>query len=232
MKSDQQAFLDAVLGRGPAPAALRSGGRGVDVYRNNLRALSAQALGVAFERLRGELGDEQFSSLAWTYWRHDPPRSGDLADWGEGLAAFLVGRAGEESGLPDLARLDWAVHEAERSADVMLDADSLQLLGTTPPESLWLVLRPAVRLLAQHAGPVLVWRTHWRGEWRGLSAGEAAFFKALRAGQPLAQAIEQAEVKGSSAEADFDFSAWLQASLQNAWLHAVRASPPNPTSIP
>lgn len=232
MKADQQAFLDAVLGRGPAPAALRGAERGIPVYRNNLRALSAQALGVAFERLRAELGDEQFASLAWTYWRHDPPRSGDLADWGQGLASFLVERAGEASGLPDLARLDWAVHQAERAADMSLDADSLQLLGTTPPDSLWLVLRPAVQVLAQQASTVLVWRSRWRGEWRGVSAPEAAFTLALLAGESLEQAMARAAVKGSGAETDFDFSAWLQAALQNAWLHAVRATPPNPTSIP
>lgn len=232
MKAAQQAFVDAVLGRGPAPVGLRGVERGVEVYRNNLRFLSAQALGVAFERLRAELGEGEFASLAWTYWRHDPPRSGDLGDWGAGLTAFLVERAGEASGLPDLARLDWAVHEAERSADAVLDAESLQLLGTTAPDALWLVLRPAVRLLAQRDGPVLVWRSRWRGEWQALSAAEAAFFDAVMSGADLGSALKRAAVKGSGAEADFDFGAWLQAALHNAWLQAVRATPPNSHTSP
>jgi hypothetical protein len=230
MNADQQAFVDAVLGRAEAPARLRDARGGLDLYRNNLRALSAQALAVAFVRLREALGEDDFASLAWTFWRHAPPVSGDLGDWGGELADFLIERAGEDSGLPDLARLDWAVHRAERSADAPLDAESLQLLGTTSPEALWLALRPAVTLLAQRDGAVLVWRASWRGAWRALPAGEAAFVAAVLAGASLAEALEHAGVKGSGAEADFDFGTWLQAALQNAWLHAVRPTPPNLTT--
>ncbi|RTL39015.1 MAG: DUF2063 domain-containing protein [Burkholderiales bacterium] len=230
MKADQQAFVDAVLGRGGVPPGLRDGRGGLEVYRNNLRALSAQALAVAFGRLRDELGEDDFASLAWTFWRHAPPVSGDLGDWGGQLADFLVERAGEDSGLPDLARLDWALHQAERAAEAPLDAESLQWLGQGVPEALWLVLRPAVQLLVQRDGPVLVWRATWRGEWRRLSTAEAAFFRVVLAGATLAEALTQAEVKGSDAEPDFDFGTWLQAALQNAWLHAVRATPPNATT--
>jgi hypothetical protein len=49
--------------------------------------------------------------------------------------------------------------------------------------------------------------------------------RALLDGEPLADALAQAAVKGSAAEADFDFSAWLQAALQNAWLQGVRSTP-------
>lgn len=226
MKGDQQALVDALLGRGEAPAGLAGDGRGLEVYRNNLRALSAQALGVAFERLRAELGDDEFAALAWTYWRHDPPRSGDLGDWGAGLAAFLVERAGEDSGLPDLARLDWAEHRAERAADSAVDAASLELLGSTPADALWLALRPGVSLLQQRDDAVLVWRAGWRGMSKPVSEAEAVFIETVLAERTLAEALAAAEVKGSGASADFDFSAWLQAALQNAWLHAVRATPP------
>lgn len=232
MKADQQAFVDALLGRGEPPADLRDGARGLAVYRNNLRALSAQALAVPFERLRNELGDDEFASLAWTFWRQHPPVSGDLGQWGGALDAFLVERAGEASGLPDLARLGWALHCAERAADAALDADSLNLLGTTPPEQLWLQLRPGVALLAQRDGPWIVWRRGWRGESQPVTAGEAAFVRAVLDGVNLADALEGAAVKGSGAEADFDFGAWLQAALQNAWLQGVRAEPPNRTTTP
>ena len=160
MKAAQQAFVDALLGRGDPPLGLRGAGRGMDVYRNNQRALAAQALAVPFERLLAELGEAEFASMAWTYWRHDPPRSGDLGAWGAGLAGFLVERAGEGSGLPDLARLGWALHQAERSADAVLDAVSLQLLATTPAEALWIVLRPAVTLLAQRDGSAQVFNSY------------------------------------------------------------------------
>lgn len=231
MKAQQQAFVDALLGRGAAPAGVDD--RGLAVYRRNLRALSAQALAVPFTRLREALGEAEFASLAWTFWRAHPPERGDLGLWGGALAAFLAEHAGEASGLPDLARLDWALHEAERAADATLEADSLARLGDTPPASLWLQLRPGVALVPQAGGPVLVWRQGWRGRWQALPPGQAAFMRALLGGAALADALAAA-VKGSGAEADrdgdFDFGGWLQAALQNAWLQAVRSTPFNPSS--
>lgn len=228
MKAEQQAFVDALLGRGDAPAGLVGGERGLAAYRSNLRALSAQALAVPFGRLRDALGEDDFASLAWTFWRTHPPERGDLGEWGGALEGFLIERAGEESGLPDLARLDWASHQAERAADAALDAESLALLGTTPAEQLWLQLRPAVALLAQRGGPLLVWRDGWRAVSQVVLPGEAAFVRAVLDGVNLSDAL----VKGSAATADFDFGAWLQAALKNAWLQAVRTTPPNRTTTP
>ncbi|MGQ3051762.1 MAG: HvfC/BufC family peptide modification chaperone [Roseateles sp.] len=230
MKAEQQAFVDALLGRCEAPAALTGAERGLPAYRNNLRALSAQALGVPFTRLREALGDGEFATLAWSFWRAHPPERGDLAQWGGALESFLTDRAGEDSGLPDLARLDWALHQAERAADAELAVDSLALLGTTPPEALWLQLRPGLAVVRQQDGAALVWRQGWRGESQRLSAGETRFMRALLADVNLAEALASAEVKGSAPEPDFDFGAWLQAALQKAWLHGVRSAPPSRTT--
>lgn len=230
MKAQQQAFVDALLGRGAAPAGLVGGERGLSAYRGNLQALSAQTLAVPFARLREALGEEEFASLAWTFWRAHPPACGDLGQWGADLEAFLLERAGADSGLPDIARLDWALHQAECAADAVLDADSLARLGDTPPEALWLQLRPGVAVLAQAAGSVLVWRQGWRAESRPLAAPDAAFMRAVLAGCSLAEALEAAAVKGSDAEIDFDFGAWLQAALQDAWLQGARSAPPNRTA--
>lgn len=229
MKAEQQAFVDALLGRGDAPAGLTGGERGLAAYRSNLRALSAQALGVPFARLREALGEDDFAALAWSFWRAHPPERGDLAQWGEALEGFLIERAGEDSGLPDLARLDWALHRAERAADAELDAESLALLGTSEPQALHLQLRPGVAVLAQRDGPVLVWRQGWRGMSQPLSAAEAAFMQALLDEVNLGDAL----VKGSALERDFDFGAWLQAALRNAWLQAARPAPnPHKDSTP
>ena len=225
MKAQQQAFVDALLGRGDAPPGLTDAERGLAAYRNNLRALSAQALTVPFTRLREELGEDEFASLAWTFWRAHPPEFGDLGQWGGALEGFLLERAGAESGLPDIARLDWALHRAERALDTTLDADSLALLGTTSPDELWLQLRPGVGLLAQQGGHVLVWRQGWRGRWQALAATEAVFVQAVLDDVNLAAALEATTLKGYGDEIDFDFAAWLQAALHNTWLQAVRSTP-------
>lgn len=233
MKAAQQAFVEALLGRADAPAALTGAERGLAAYRHNLSALAQQALAVPFTRVREALGDDEFAQLAWTFWRVHPPTSGDLGDWGGELAAFLVERAGEASGLPDLARLDWAIHRAERAADATLDATSLQLLGSLPPESLWLQLRPGVSVLAQREGAVLVWREGWRGVSEPLPAADAEFMRTVLDGDSLAGALAAAmAVKGLAGETDFDFAAWLQAALRHAWLHGVRPSPPNRIDTP
>lgn len=226
MKDAQQALVDALLGRGDPPEGLIGGARGLAAYRGNLVALSAQALAVPFGGLCDALGEAEFAALAWTFWRTHPPARGDLGEWGGALAGFLAERAGEASGLPDLARLGWALHQAERAADAALDAGSLALLGSTPPEALWLQLRPGVALLAQTSGPVLVWRQGWRGRSQPLSGAEAAFMQGLFDGASVAAALAEAAVKGCGDETDFDFSAWLQAALHNAWLQGVRSSPP------
>lgn len=233
MKAAQQALVDALLGRGEAPAGLTGGERGLAAYRGNLQALSAQALAVPFVRLREHLGEAEFATLAWSFWRRHPPQRGDLAQWGGALEAFLLEHAGAASGLPELAALDWALHQVERAADSELDADSLALLASEVPEALWLVLRPGVAVLMPPGGPRLVWRQGWRGQWQAITAAEAAFMQALLDGVNLAEALSRAEVKGSGAEADFDFGAWLQAALQKAWLQAARSTPPpHRTSTP
>lgn len=225
MKAQQQALVDALLGRSEVPHGLTGSERGLSAYVGNLRALSAQALAVPFARVVAALGEEDFAVLAWSFWRAHPPERGDLAQWGGALAGFLVERAGEGSGLPDLARLDWASHLAERAADAELDAESLALLGSMPPEQLWLQLRPGVALLAQRDGPLLVWRAGWRATSQALAAAEAVFMQAVLADMNLADALQAAEVKGPGAAADFDFSAWLQAALRHAWLQGVRSTP-------
>lgn len=228
MKAAQQALVDALLTGGALPAGLRGSERGLAAYRNNLKALSGQALAVPYGRVHQALGADDFAVLAWSFWRAHPPRRGDLAQWGGALAAFLAERAGEASGLPDLARLDWAQHEVERAADVELDAASLALLGSQPPDRLQLCLRPAVRLIDQQAGPVLVWRQGWQARHQALAAGDAAFIRALQTGVNLDTAL----VKGLDADADFDFSAWLQAALHHSWLHSARLLPDPETTPP
>lgn len=230
MKAAQQALVDALLGRAEAPSGLMGSARGLAAYRGNLQALSAQALAVPFVRLHEALDGDDFAALAWSFWRAHPPERGDLAQWGGALEAFLVERAGETSGLPDLARLDWALHRAERAADAELDVESLARLGDTPPEALWLQLRPGVTLLAQSSGPVLVWRSGWRGNWVELGPADAAFLQALLDGVNLAEALEAAEVKGLASGGDFDFAAWLQSALRNAWLQGVRTTPTTPST--
>ena len=217
----QQAFVAAILGQGDLPALVgRSGvpnglARGLQAYRGNAQALAARALEGAFPRLAEELGEE-FEAMAWTFWRLHPPRDGDLGHWGGELAAFLQAQAGMEAALPDLARLEWAVHCAERAADDEFDAASLGLLASSEPESIRLRLAPGAAVLMQSDGAVFVWRRAWEVESLRVAPEAAAFMSAVLAGTSLAAALD-------AAGAAFDFAAWLQQALGEAWLRGATA---------
>lgn len=219
----QTAFVRAILSATPS-AELRAVSDGVSVerglaaYRNNVRVLAGAALLATFPRVQEELGEADFSAMAWSFWRRHPPALGDLGEWGQMLPDFLVAEAGEASGLPLLARLDWACHCAERAADVTLDADTLALLGSESLETVVLRLRPAVQRVGEHH---LVWREGWKAHSQALPLRQAAFFDALLAGVSLDAALNASGVKGLAPEPDFDFSAWLQDALRHEWLHEV-----------
>ena len=232
----QQAVRDAILSSGTAPQGLTalpavSLARGMEAYQGHLRSLSVRSLAGVFTRLAAHLGEADFAALAWSFWRQDAPQCGDLAQWGSALEDFLMRRAGAASGLPGLARLDWALHQAERAADATLDVNSLQCLATEAPDALQLRLRPGLAMLVLEAEAValleragaqsrslLVWRKGWRAECMPVSAPQAAFFGAVLAGHSLQRALETAASRDSPPGEVFDFGAWLQTALRQEWL--------------
>ncbi len=232
----QRAFLQTLAGADSVPPGLVglrgvAMERGLQAYQGHARSQAARTLGQTFPKLAAHLGETDVAALAWTFWREHPPGSGDLGDWGDALEAFLLQRAGSASGLPGLARLEWALHQAERSADASLDADSLQCLTTEPPDAVTLRLRPGLQLLSLEAEalellglrdvgprPVMVWRQAWRGEWTVLSLPQARFVAAVLAGASLQFALEAAAQANPWPEEAFDFSAWLQDALRLDWL--------------
>jgi len=203
--------------------------RGEQAYRVNAKALAERALAAVYARVRERLGAEDFALLAWTLWRRHPPVRGDLGDWGQVLPEFLASQTGMDARLVELARLEWALHEAERALDAPLDTDSLQLLASHEPEQLRLHFMPGLCVLALHgdtigmdsgaALSVLVWREGWRGSFAPLGTGSAA----LMAASITAQSLEQALQWALAAEPGFDFSAWLIEALQRGWLLRVEA---------
>jgi len=191
--------------------------RGLLAYRLNAQAVSAKALAASFPRLREALGGDEFDAMAWVFWRAHPPLRGDLALWGEALSDFLAAQPGMDGALCDLARLEWAYLATERAADAVLDVASLDLLARTDPQHLGLRMRPGLQLLAQQGGPWLVWRQGWRAASRTLADGEAALLLALLQGRSLDSGLSEAV----AADPAFDFSAWLQIALQEAWLQSA-----------
>jgi uncharacterized protein (UPF0276 family) len=153
---------------------------GLAVYRHNARGIAARALGAAYPVLRELVGESDFDALAMAHWHDDPPRRGDLAAWGDGLTDWLSTSPVVAAApyLPDMARLEWALHCAElaadqpveRAADRVVDqagpelaaglASSLLLLGEVDPDLLTLVLAPGTTLMSFDWPVAAIWQAH------------------------------------------------------------------------
>jgi hypothetical protein len=218
--------------------------RGVAAYRSNAALLAIRALGSAYPVLARLLGEENFDAVTRAFWQAQPPRRGDLAQWGQALAGYIEsmpGLAEAEPFLGDVARVEWALHEAATAADATADHASFRLLASTDPALLRLELATATgchpsrwpvvtlieahvceppaletaarRLACGHGETALVWRKGYRPMLRETQAGEAAFILAVQQGQSLHDALAQA--------ADFDFSSWLAVAVRDGLLLRV-----------
>jgi hypothetical protein len=159
----QGEFAAAVFGAdlGDIRPWIRSNGmppeRRLALYRNNTLLGLAEALRDGFPVVHRLVGTEFFDVLARHFVAEHPPSSACLLDYG---AEFPDGIAGFEPAasvpyLPDVARLEWAWHEAFHAADA--PDFSVADLAAVPPERQAEVhwrLQPSVRLLASR-WPVL-----------------------------------------------------------------------------
>lgn len=248
----QQLLLDALLAW-PTGSAIKilarevqdPGARGIKAYKANGHALAHSALQTAYPVVAQLIGDESFADLAHAFWHAQPPVRGDIAQWGEGLAWFLEASAQlqDEPYLPDVARVEWALHRCAAAPDADADLGTLALLTTHEPEQLQLrlapgcaVLRstwPVASILGAHlegspslpeagaqlrrgeAQDAVVWRAGLRPRVRLALAGEADTLQVLLGGETLAAALDAAP--------GLDFGQWLPLAVQSGLVLAVAA---------
>ncbi len=246
----QQALLLALFAR-PADSAIQMlytqahdpHGRGLKVYQANGHVLAQCALQAAYPVVEQMLGAESFAVLARALWHAQPPLRGDVAQWGGGLAEFLQASAQlqDEPYVPDVARVEWALHLASQAADAVADVPTLALLTSQEPEQLRLQLAPGTAMLRSvwpvasilgahlHGSPTLqeagaqlragmaqdalVWRQGLRSQVRLALPGEFDYMAVLLQGGTLAQALDAAT--------NLDFGQWLPLAVQTGLLMAI-----------
>lgn len=246
----QQALLAALLAWPPRQAeqalaahVAHPWARGLMAYQANGHALAVRALGASYPVLLQLLGEDSFASLARAFWHAQPPVTGDVAQWGEALAGFLASgtQLQEEAYLPDVARVEWALHRCANGADAQADASTFPWLMAGDPDRLALVLAPGCalvqsvwpvasvmtahleaspdfaevgrRLDAGIAETALVWREGLRARVRQAWPGEAELLAALLAGQALGPALDAAP--------GLDVEPWLPMAVRTGLLLAV-----------
>ncbi len=216
--------------------------RGLQAYRGNAQGGAERALSAAFPTVLELIGAEAFASLSAAYWMAQPPRGGDLAWLGQDLSEFIAAdpQLAGEPYLTDVARLDWALHRCELSADPPRVVAGLAALAQHDPANLFLSFCPGAGLLestwpivtiyachqqqasdrfvpvqaamaAEQGECAWVWRQAWRAQVCRLDSASAGFMRGLMAGQSLGQVLE-------GAAADFSFEAWLATALREGWL--------------
>ena len=228
--------------------------RGLQAYQANAGALAERALAAAFPTLQELLGDESFANLARAFWHHAPPGRGDIGTWGHDLASFVAAAPdlADEPYLPDVARLEWAVHEAQSAANSELDASSLAVLADQDPQSIWFRPRPGTQVLVSLHPVASIWQAHrqaattgvdrfaavrqafaerqaqtaliWRDDW-AVQVVALDLADAL-----LTQALCQGLSLGRALEQvathhpGFEFEAWLVTALRRGWLASASVS--------
>ncbi len=243
----QGAFAAALLDPAtPAPPGLvrpdgRPAGRRFDIYRNNVVVALVEALGEAFPVVQAIVGEEFFEAMAGVYVRAHPPSSPRMMFYGESFAPFLESfpPAAGLPYLPDVARLEYALRLAYHAANE--PAADPAVLGGLDPAALAqarLSLQAACHIL-RSAHPVhAIWRYNATGDKSPVQStaedvlvsrpddrvfvqllppGGAAFLLALRAGEPLGHAAEQAAADAPA----FDLGANLASAFSARIVSAI-----------
>lgn len=124
--------------------------RGLAVYRSNAQQLAARSLQAAYPVLTLLLGADSASVLARALWHAHPPQRGDMAQWGADLADFIAQDTQLKAlpYLPDVARVEWALHQTASLADIAPDLPSLQHLVDHDLDRLTCRLAPGVCAVA------------------------------------------------------------------------------------
>lgn len=245
----QQAFGAALFERGRDAALaplLKGDARRVGIYRGNLGAGWRRALASSHPVLRRLVGEEAFEALARAYGHAHPSQDPDLNRFGVALPAFLEGfaPAADHPYLPDVARLEWLVHEAYYAPDGAGGDAAAALAGLDPAgfEACRARLHPALRLHAspwataalwlahQDGGPdfpehierashALVLRRRWLVEVMEIGAAEHAALACLARGGDFGAALDAA----FALDAGFDLAGRLQAWLALGVFEAIVA---------
>ncbi len=248
MLRDLQAeFAAALFDERPEMAARVRAGRfpaaqHLQVYRNNVVESLTGALRAVYPVVEKLVGDGFFRYAVHEYLRAHRPRSGNLHDFGDAFAGFLAGFAPVAglSYLPDVARLEWAWHQAFHAADA--PAFDLARLGAVPAErheTLRFVLHPSAQLLASVFPVVRIFEINQEGYGgdtsvdlaeggvralvirreltvyvEPLAAGEAELLTALAGQQPLGAAVSAA----LAVQPEFDLTDTLAGHLRRGTL--------------
>jgi hypothetical protein len=236
LREVQAAVRTALLGGDEEHARRLVAGDGLAIHRHHVVTTLTDVLADAFPVVRRLVDARFFAYAADTYLRDHPPAGPCLFEYGatfpDFLATFPPCRA--LAYLPDVARLEWAIHAAFHAEDVpALEPESLVAVPEDAAARLIVRMHPSVAYLRSPWAIDRIWEAHQengRLEDVRLEADEVrlevrrtgedvvfarlppavfVFRRALAAGRCLGEAVAEALVD----DATFDLPAALAALL-------------------
>lgn len=164
----QAAMAAAILEPAAAlPAAIRDeaipAAERLAIHRGTTFGGLTEALKDAFPVVALLVGEAFFAMTARQFIRQHPPQAPCLAAYGAALPDFLAGFAPARAlaYLPDVARLEWAVHEAYHAPDApALDPARIAALPPAAHGTLCLLPHPAARLVTSGFPVDRIWQAH------------------------------------------------------------------------
>ncbi|HKJ09085.1 MAG TPA: DNA-binding domain-containing protein [Gammaproteobacteria bacterium] len=159
----QRAFADAIFhdpGVVPAPPDGIPAGAPMEVYRNNVFTNLSDGLSSIYSAVHALVGEQFFEHTAGQYVLATASRSGNLNDFGADFAAFLTHfePARGLPYLPDVARVEWLIHEALLAADAdPMDPATLAELSPADYGTIRFELHPSVRLMESDYPLLRIW---------------------------------------------------------------------------
>ena len=193
----------------------------LSIYRNTFYGTLTNALRLSYPAVHRLVGADFFEASAQKFIEGEPPRGAYLDEYGAGFPDFLAlfPAAVSVPYLPDVARLEWAVSGALHAPDATpLDVAALCAVGEGDHDRVRFVPHPSLSLVRASYPADTIWRAVLEQDsptlgsvdladapiWlliqrlptgidvRRLSEPAWRFASALRAGQPLNEAVDVA----------------------------------------
>lgn len=233
----QRDFRAALTGEDPTDAwpAER-----LDIYRGSVLECKASALRETYPLVEALVGEDFFTGMAYAYVSENPSRSPDLGEYGASLPSFIqhFKPAAGLSYLPDMARLDWAIHQAYRAKNeaemdfaalsavpedqqgaliFQLPASATLLAACFPVYTIWQAVHGGQHTEAMdlnQAQRVIVWRAGFEQHVALLTDLQWRFLQQVQAQKTLGE-IAEAFVSADCAD---PFQAIFATCLSSGWL--------------
>jgi hypothetical protein len=133
------------------------------IYRNSVLANYRKALGATYPVVRRLVGPPFFSAAVDAFVRAYPSGHGDVNRYGGEMARFLAAfaPARELPYLPDVARLEWAIDQANIAAEAPeFDLGALAAVSPALHGELRFRLHPSARLVTSRYPILHIWQVN------------------------------------------------------------------------